>query len=89
MNRHVTLKELRPLLPQVIEKVDNELDRFFISKRGKPVAVLLSVDDYESLIETLNETTDKKNMTKILKGIEEAKKGDTTDWNKFKQKMGL
>jgi antitoxin YefM len=86
---HITLKALRPKLPQVIEKVDSKLDRYIISKHGEPVAVLLSVDDYESMIETLNETTDRDNLKKIRKGMKEAKEGKTVDWNKVKAKYNL
>lgn len=89
MYNHITLKSLRPKLPQVIEKVDSKLDRFIISKHGEPVAVLLSVDDYESMIETLNETTDSHNLKKIRKGMKEAKHGKTVDWNKVKAKYNI
>ena len=65
MYNHITLKNLRPNLPQVIEKVDSQLDRYIISKRSRPIAILLSIDDYESLIETLNEVVDKKNLASI------------------------
>lgn len=86
MYHHITLKNLRPKLPKVIHAVDHELGRYIISKRGEPVAVLLSIDDYESLIETLNETTDRANLKRIRKGMEEARQGKTIDWEKVKAK---
>lgn len=89
MYNHITLKELRPSLPKVIEKVDSELDRFVISKRGQPVAILLAMDDFESLIETLNETADLNALKNIRKGMEEAKQGKTVDWKSVKTKYNL
>lgn len=89
MYHHITLKELRPKLPKVIEQVDAELDRYIISKHGEPIAILLSLDDYESLIETLNERTDKENLKRIRKGMREAKEGKTIDWAKVKAKYDL
>lgn len=89
MYQHISLKNLRPKLPKVIEKVDTELERYIISKRGTPVAVLLSIDDYESLLETLNEESDAKNLNRIRKGMAEAKKGNTVDWKKLKKKYQL
>ncbi len=89
MYHHITLKELRPKLPQVVERVDTELDRYIISRRGEPVAVLLSIDDYESLIETLNETTDKAMLARIRRGMKEAKRGQTMPWSKVKAKYHL
>lgn len=89
MYNHITLKDLRPQLPQVIEKVDLELDRYIVSKRGQPVAVILSMDDYESMIETLNEVSDRENLKRLKKGMEEAKKGQTVDWKSVKEKYKL
>lgn len=89
MYNYVTLKELRPKLPKIIDKVDSELDRYIISKHGNPVAILLSIDDFESLIETLNERADKENLKRIRRGLKEAKTGRTIDWKKVKAKYHL
>lgn len=89
MYNYVTLKELRPQLPKVIERVDSQLDRYIISKHGHAVAILLSIDDFESLIETLNEEADKKNLQRIRKGLRDAKAGRTVDWKKVKAKYHL
>lgn len=89
MLSHITLKNLRPKLPQVINRVDHELDRFVISRRGEPVAVLLSIVDYESFIETLNETADKAALIRIRRSLSAARSGKTTDWKAIKGKYGL
>ena len=89
MYQHITLKELRPKLPKVIENIDSHFERYIISRRGEPIAIMLSIDDYESIIETLNEMTDKENLAKIRRGMKEAKHGKTVDWNKVKRKFGL
>jgi len=49
----ITLKELRPELPAIIKKIDSRLDRYVVTRRGKPVAVMISPDDYEGLLETV------------------------------------
>ena len=89
MVQHITLKDLRPKLPQVIDSVDNQLERFIISKRGKPVAILLSLDDYERMIETLNEMTDMENLKKIRAGMKQVKQGKVVAWAKIKAKYQL
>ena len=89
MYQHITLKQLRPKLPKVINSVDERLDRFVISKRGDTIAILLSIDDYESMIETLNEISDKENLKKIRLGLKEAKKGNTISWTRIKTKHKL
>jgi len=67
----ITLKELRPGLPKVIKNIDSKLDRYIVMKRGKPVAMMISPDDYEGLIETIEILSDKG----AVKRIKEAKKG--------------
>ncbi|OGQ22442.1 MAG: hypothetical protein A3I05_09995 [Deltaproteobacteria bacterium RIFCSPLOWO2_02_FULL_44_10] len=89
MYHYITLKELRPKLPKVIEKIDTALERYIISKHGEPIAILLALDDFESLLETLNEQEDKENLKRIRKGIQEAKKGKTVDWKSVKKKYHL
>lgn len=89
MYQHITLKDLRPNLPKVIDQIDSQFDRYIISKRGEPVAILLSIDDYESLVETLNETTDRENLQKIRQGMKEVKEGNTIDWKKVKANCDL
>lgn len=89
MYNYITLKDLRPRLPKVIQSVDSKLDRFVISKNGMPVAVLLSVDDFESLIETLNEESDSRGLKRIRKAMQEVKRGKTVNWKQVKKKLGL
>lgn len=89
MYRFITLKELRPNLPGVIERVDSRLDRYVVAKHGHPVAILMALDDFESLLETLNEQEDRENMKRIRKGIKESKTGRTVDWKKVKRKYNL
>ena len=49
----ITLKELRPDLPEVINNIDTKSDRYIITKRGKPVAIMMNIDDYDSILETM------------------------------------
>ncbi|OGP14578.1 MAG: hypothetical protein A2053_02020 [Deltaproteobacteria bacterium GWA2_50_8] len=89
MYNFITLKQLRPKLPTIIEDVDERLGRYIIAKHGHPVAILLSIVDFESLIDTAEEITDKENLKRIQKGICEARKGRTVNWNKIKRKFKI
>ena len=85
----VSLKELRPELPEVISRIDGKLDRYVITKRGKPVVVMMSVDDYESLMETLDILADPKAMAGLRRGEEDIRKGRTRPWKDIKTSLGL
>lgn len=83
----ITLKELRPELPKVVDRIDGRLDRYVITKRGKPVVVMLSMEDYESLMETLDILADPKAMEGIRKGKEDIRKGRTHSWKEIKKSL--
>ena len=83
----VTLKELRPRLPNVIDRIDRKLDRFVITRRGQPVAVMLSIDDYEALMETLDILADPKAMAGLRKGERDYRAGKTRPWDEVKRDL--
>ena len=83
----VSLKTLRPALPKVIDRIDGKLDRYIVTKRGRPVVVMLSVDDYESLIETLDILADPHAMAGLRKGEADIRKGRTRSWQDVKRSL--
>ncbi len=50
---HLPLAEVKNRLSQVVERLEREHGRVVITKHGKPAVVMLSVQDLESLEETL------------------------------------
>lgn len=76
MTRSVTLKSLRPRLPRIVEEIDSKMDRFIITKRGRPVALMISIEDYESMLETLDILSNTKLMKKIKRAEADIKKGN-------------
>ena len=84
----VSLKDLRPGLPKVIARIDGKLDRYIVTRRGKPVIVMLSIEDYESLMETLDILADPKAMADLRKGEEDIRKGRTRSWAEIKASLG-
>ena len=73
----------------MISRIDGKLDRYVITKRGKPVVVMMSVEDYESLMETLDILADPKAMASLRRGEEEIRKGRTRPWKDIKSSLGL
>ena len=83
----LSLKELRPELPKVIKRIDGKLDRYVITKRGKPVVVMMSVDDYESLMETLDILADPEAMKGLKQGERDIQRGRTRPWQEIKRSL--
>ena len=89
MIKSVTLKMLRPKLPKVIEDIDEKMDRFIITKRGKPVAMMMSIDDYESLLETLDVLSNKGLMKKIKEAEADVKNGRIKALAEIEKELGI
>ncbi len=83
----LSLKELRPFLPKVVENIDGKLDRYIITKRGRPVVCMLSVEDFDALMETLDILADPKMMADIRQGEEDLRKGKTKSWRELKRSL--
>lgn len=71
------LAEVRQDLSRFVEEAVTTHARFDITRNGKRAAVLLSADDYDALIETLDILSDQKLVTDIGQALAEADTGDT------------
>jgi antitoxin YefM len=83
----ISLKELRPELPAVMDRIDSKMERYIITRRGKPVAVLLSVDDYEGLLETIEILSDKDALKRIKAAQREIRLGKTVSLEQLRKQI--
>ncbi|MFH1855907.1 MAG: type II toxin-antitoxin system Phd/YefM family antitoxin [Candidatus Omnitrophota bacterium] len=83
----ITLKKLRPGLPSVIKSIDAKLDRYIITKRGKPVAVIMSPDDYEGLLETIEILSHKETAARIKKAKQQIKENKIVSLESLRKKI--
>lgn len=83
----ITLKKLRPGLPEVIKGIDTRLDRYIVIKRGKPVAVMLGLDDYEGLLETIEILSDKDAVKRIRQAKKEIAQNKTISLEDLTRKI--
>jgi antitoxin YefM len=54
MVEQMALKDVKKRLSEVVDRVEREHERVVITKHGRPAAVVVSVDDLESLEQTLD-----------------------------------
>ncbi len=71
MDSAASLTEARDRLSEIVESAATSGEAFTITKHGRPMAVILSYDEYESLIETLNILSDADTMAAIAEAREE------------------
>ena len=89
MVNFISIRELRPKLADVINKVHNKFDRYVITRRGKPEVIMMSIDDYEGLIEALEIQSDKSLMRRLRKAEKEIKAGKGVSLEEVHKKLGI
>ncbi len=75
MPNTVSATDARKKLYDLLEKVEKLSKRVVITSHGKTKAVLVNVDELESLEETLEVLRDKRAMESIAKSMKEIKAG--------------
>jgi len=71
------LTEARNRLPSLVKGIGRRADRVVITRNGKPEAVMMNADEYESWMETLVLMSDRKARAGIRQGLRELKAGKT------------
>lgn len=71
------IRSVRDHLSELVDVVAREQDRVFITKNGRTVAVLMSVEDLESLEETVDILRDPNALRDIREGDEADARGET------------
>ena len=71
------LSEAKTHLARLLSQVETVGEQFVITRSGRPAGVLLSVEEYEGLLETLEILADADLMKKIRRGLDDLEKGRT------------
>lgn len=88
MTRTLPITEARINLPTLVDNAKRKLDEYIITVKGTPAAILLSIDEYESLKETLEIMSDKKLMKELKEAEEDIKAGRVQSWEEVKKELG-
>ncbi len=68
----ISITEARKNFLPLINRVEYELYRFMVTKHGKPVAVIISYEEYSRMVETLKLMDDSEMARDIRRGSAEA-----------------
>jgi len=71
----ISLTELRPRLSDLIDRAHEHFDRFVITRRGRAQAVLLSSEEFEGLLETLDILADQELVRQLVEADRELAAG--------------
>lgn len=74
----MALKDVKNQLSMVVDKVEREHDRVVITKHGRPAAIVLSMDDLESLEETVGVLSSPALIKQMRKSLDELQTAPAT-----------
>jgi antitoxin YefM len=89
MSYTIPLAEAKKNLSAIIKDVETKYDRFIITKNGVSKAVILSVEEIEGLMETLDILSHKEEREGIARAKRQVKKGKTISLDAVKKRYGL
>jgi antitoxin YefM len=71
----VPLSEAKTHLARLLAEVEKLGEGVTITRSGRPAGVLLSIEEYEGLLETLDILADPKLMASVRRGLRDAENG--------------
>ena len=81
----INLSEAKDKLSQLVKETAETTGRVVISVNGRSQAVLISMEEYESLQETIDILKDKSLVKKIASSMEDIRKGDVVDFEDIRE----
>jgi antitoxin YefM len=78
MVKIVPFTEARANLTELLDDVEDKHEHVLITRNGRPAAVMVSADEYESLEETLEILQDKDLMGALRKSEDDVRAGRLT-----------
>ncbi|MGH3165100.1 MAG: type II toxin-antitoxin system Phd/YefM family antitoxin [Trebonia sp.] len=82
VTEQMPLAEVKNRLSEVVDQVEHEHGRVVITKHGQPAAIVLSIDDLESLEETLDIMGSGNLLADIREAIAELETGTAVPLSK-------
>lgn len=83
--KYVPITKAKNDLLELIRQVENEDSTVAITKNGLPAAVLLSMERFEGLLETLDILSDEQTMKSLRRSMRQARAGK---WLRYEEVFG-
>ncbi|NWF74796.1 MAG: type II toxin-antitoxin system Phd/YefM family antitoxin [Nitrospirae bacterium] len=85
MTKTLSLKEARNQFSDIVDRAGRLSERVVVTKNGRPKAVVMGADEFESWVETLELLSNPKAIKSLKQGLKEAKAGK---FHSFKDAFG-
>lgn len=85
INKFVSITKAKSTFLEIVRQVEREDSTIAVTKNGVPAAVILSMEKFEGLLETLDILSDEDAMKSLKKSIRQSRKGQ---WVRFEEVFG-
>ncbi len=75
----IAISEARQKFLPLLDRIEEGAYRFSVTRHGRPIAVVLSYDDYQRMTETLKLMEGRAFTQRLSQGLEEARRGQLVD----------
>ncbi|MBA4418360.1 MAG: hypothetical protein C0392_10695 [Syntrophus sp. (in: bacteria)] len=89
MTKTIPLAEAKKNLSTVVKDVEEKYDRFTITRNGVDKAVILSAEEFDGLMETLDILSNKEEREAIARARRQVTQGRTVSLKNIKEKYNL
>ncbi len=73
------LTEVRDKISEILDDIQATGNEWVITRHGRPVAVILALDEYESLLETVNILSDAETLDALAEAEGDVAEGQTRE----------
>ncbi len=77
----------RRSLTKLPERLEARPATVAVTRRGKPVLAIMTWDDYEAILETLDVLSDDEATEQLRHSIQEVKEGKAIPWEEAKSRL--
>ena len=85
ISTYIPISKAKSDLLEIIRRLENVQDAVAVTKNGVPAAVILSMEKYQGLLETLDILSDETAMKSLRTSLRQARKGR---WVKYDEVFG-
>jgi prevent-host-death family protein len=85
----LSISEARKKIFKIAEEVQKPDNYYTLTEKGRPKVVILSAEEFDSIMETMEILSDPKILANIEKAEEEYKRGEYITWDAMKKEMGF
>ena len=86
--KELTTVDARRELTKLPEKLGANPATVAVTRRGKPVLAIMTWEDYQTILETLEILSDDEAVEQLRRSIKEVKEGKTIPWKDAKTQLG-